>query len=147
MPVLRNQRRELFAQEMAKAKTATEAMAVAGFSDPRNSTRLMKIDEIQCRIVELSERGAARAEMTIAVTLDSLMRELEEARQLAFARGQASAAVSATVGKARLAGLIIERREVGQPGQFDGMTDEQLVEEATRRAKELGLSFRPQKAH
>ena len=46
MLVLRNPRHEKFAQEIAKAKTATAAMAAAGYSDPRNSTRLTKNDEI-----------------------------------------------------------------------------------------------------
>ena len=47
MPILRNPRHEKFAQEIAKAKTATAAMAAAGYSDPRNSTRLTKNDEIR----------------------------------------------------------------------------------------------------
>ena len=80
MPVLRNPRYEIFAQEMAKAKTATAAMATAGYSDPRNSTRLTKNDEIRRRIEELKERGAARAEVSVA----SLLSELEEARLLAL---------------------------------------------------------------
>ena len=135
MPVLRNPRHEKFAQEIAKAKTATAAMAAAGYSDPRNSTRLTKNDEIRRRIDELKERGAARAEVSVASVLD----ELEEARQLALKRGQVSAAVQASMGKARILGLIIDRREVGDPGAFDDKTDEELMEEAKRRAAALGL--------
>ena len=82
MPVLRNPRHEKFAQEIAKAKTATAAMAAAGYSDPRNSTRLMKNDEIRRRIDELKERGAARAEVSVASLLD----ELEEAAARTEAR-------------------------------------------------------------
>jgi phage terminase small subunit len=52
-----------------------------------------------------------------AVTAASLTEELEEARALAVAEKQSSAAVSATMGKARINGLIVERREVGG---FDG---------------------------
>ena len=135
MPVLRNPRHEKFAQEIAKAKTATAAMAAAGYSHPRNSTRLTKNDEIRRRIDELKERGAARAEVSVASVLD----ELEEARQLALKRGQVSAAVQASMGKARILGLIIDRREVGDPGAFDDKTDEELMEEAKRRAAALGL--------
>ena len=36
-------------------------------------------------------------------------------------------------------GLIIDRREVGDPGAFDGKTDEELMEEARNRAAALGL--------
>ena len=136
MPVLRNPRHEKFAQEIAKAKTATAAMAAAGYSDPRNSTRLTKNDEIRRRIEELKERGAARAEVSVA----SLLGELEEARLLALKLGQASAAVAATMGKAKICGLIVDRREVGDAGAFDDMTDEELVREATRMARELGIA-------
>jgi|RhiMetdeSRZDD1v2_1073273.scaffolds.fasta_scaffold3392457_1 hypothetical protein len=38
--------------------------------------------------------------------------------------------VMATLGKAKILGLIIDRREVGEAGAFDNMTDEQLIEEA-----------------
>ena len=40
----------------------------------------------------------------------------------------------------RVLGLIIDRREVGDVGAFDGFTDEQLVEEAAKRARELGIA-------
>ena len=42
--------------------------------------------------------------------------------------------------KAKICGLIIDHREVGDVGAFDGFTDEQLVEEAVRRARELGIA-------
>jgi len=134
--MLQNPRHERFAQEIAKAKTATAAMAAAGYTDPRNSTRLMKNDEIRRRIDELKERGAARAEVSVA----SILGELEEARQLALKLGQASAAVAATMGKAKITGRIIDRREVGEAGAFDALTDEQLVEEAVRLARSLGFA-------
>ena len=137
MPVLRNPRHEKFAQEIAKAKTATAAMAAAGYSDPRNSTRLTKNDEIRCRIEELKERGAARAEVSVA----SLLAELEIAtRVLALKLGQASAAVQCSMGKAKILGLIIDRREVGDAGAFDDMTDEELISAAARMARELGIA-------
>jgi hypothetical protein len=50
--------------------------------------------------------------------------------------------------KAKIIGLVIDRREVGDVGAFDGLTDEQLIREATRRARELGLGIQPSnKAH
>ena len=44
-----------------------------------------------------------------------------------------------TMGKAKILGLIIDRREVGDAGAFDHLTDEQLMEEAKKRAKALGF--------
>ena len=139
MPVLRNQRRELFAQEIAKGKTATQAMQAANYSDPRNSTRLTKNDEIRRRVDELKERGAIRAEVTIA----SLVQELEDARQLAVERGQAAAAVAAIMGKAKITGQIIDRAEVGQPDEFEQMTDEELRKYIADNLDLLGLSVQP----
>jgi hypothetical protein len=65
---------------------------------------------------------------------------LEEARQFAIEKGNPGAVVSAIVAKARVTGNIIDRREVGPAGAFDGMTDEELVAEAVRRARELGIA-------
>lgn len=45
------------------------------------------------------------------VTLESLLAELEEARSLAMTEKQSSAAVSATMGKAKLTGLLVEKLE------------------------------------
>ena len=42
--------------------------------------------------------------------------------------------------KAKILGLIIDRREVGNVGPFDGFTDEQLVEDAVKRARALGIA-------
>ena len=110
MPILRNQRHEAFAQALAKGKTATEAMAMVGYADPRNSTRLTKNDEIRCRVEELQSVGASRAEVTIT----SLLAELERARLLAIKNGQAAAAVAASMAKAKLSGLPTDGDHVGQ---------------------------------
>jgi hypothetical protein len=50
-----------------------------------------------------------------------------------------SAMTMATIGMARVLGLIIDRREVGDVGAFAGHTDEELMQEAQERAKRLGL--------
>jgi hypothetical protein len=132
MAILPNARREKFEQELAKGNSASEAMREAGYSDPRNSTRLTKNDEIRKRVLELQFDGAVRAEVTIA----SLVDELEQARALAMAKGQAGAAVAATMGKAKITGLAVERAEIGQPGDFAGARS---IEEIVERIRaELG---------
>lgn len=45
------------------------------------------------------------------ITVDDLVKELEEARKLAFETDKAAAAVSATMGKAKLLGLVVEKQE------------------------------------
>src|SRR5512135_903969 len=115
MPVLKNPRWERLAQELAQNKTATEAMQLAGYSDPRNSTRLTKKEEIRRRIDELQSRGAERAEVSVA----SLLAELEDARQKASNLDQLSAAVRAIEAKATVSGLLVQKIEIGGPGSFD----------------------------
>lgn len=132
MSALRNARHEAFAQALAKGKSATDAMKAAGYSDPRNSSRLTKNDEIQRRVAELQERGAKKVE----VTVESLTAELEEARAIALKEKQSSAAVSATMGKAKLFGLGVERRHhSGQvtvlnvtPDQLRTLNDDELAD-------------------
>ncbi len=123
MPILTNSRREKFAQEFAKGKSATEAMREAGYTDPRNSTRLTKNDEVRRRVKELQNRGAIRTEVTVG----SLVAELEDARQLAIRSKQASAAVAATMGKAKVTGQIVDRAEVGKPGELGLETAEECA--------------------
>jgi hypothetical protein len=65
--------------------------------------------------------------------------ELERAHQVAEEAKNGSAMAMATLGKAKILGLIIDRREVGDVGAFDHLTDEQLVEEAAKRARMLGI--------
>ena len=47
---------------------------------------------------------------------------------------------TATLGKAKILGLIMDRREVGDVGAFDHLTDEELVALAAKKARELGIA-------
>jgi len=135
MPILQNPRHEKFAQELAAGKSAAEAYERAGYvKNSGNCIRLKGNERVAARVAEIQYGGAVRAELTIASLLD----ELEEARKLALKHRQPSAAVQATMGKAKILGLIVDRREVGEVGAFDHMTDEELMEEARKRAA-LGL--------
>lgn len=107
MPALQNPKHERFAQAIAQGKTQTEAMEAVGYSDPRNSTRLMKNDEIRARIAELQNAGSLRVEVTIA----SLIQEADEIQRAAMADKQHSAATAALTAKAKLAGLWVDRSE------------------------------------
>src|SRR5262245_40019003 len=70
------------------------------------------------------------------------MEELEQARKQAAEINQPSAAVSATVAKAKLAGLVVDRKEVGKPGEFDGMNVDELREHVGRAIEKLALALR-----
>lgn len=146
MPTLRNQRHERFAQALAKGKSATEAYAEAGYSSDRgNATRLTANDSIKSRVAEIQGRSAKKAE----VTVDTLAAELEEARGLALKEKQSSAAVQATMGKAKLFGLGVENRKLSGTLQvvtitaekLDGLTEDELaaLEAAYPVLQKLGL--------
>lgn len=59
----------------------------------------------------VSELQAAATERCI-VTVASITQELEEARTLALQEAQASAAVSASMGKAKLHGFLVDKRDL-----------------------------------
>lgn len=137
---LRNPRRERLAQALATGATATDALAEAGYSDPRNSTRLTKNDEIRRRVAELQERAAAKAVMTI----DDLVADLEEARAMAHEKGQASAAVQATMGKAKILGFLVDHVVADVKHSFTDLSDEELDREIAALHE---MASKPAKTH
>jgi phage terminase small subunit len=128
MPALKNPRYERFAQLLASGKTATGAHEEAGFKRSRhNASHLAAKPEIGARVQQITTVAAERA----VVTVESLIAEAEEARAAAMADGQYAAAVAAIKEKGVLSGKRIERRETGEPGEFQWMeraSEQQLVE-------------------
>jgi hypothetical protein len=133
VPALKNPRYEKFALGLFEGKTADEAYAVAGYKPNRGNATTLKAN--QSIIKRLRELQDARTERTL-VTVDSLTDELEEARAMALSEKQSSAAVAATMGKAKLHGLVIDKKQLtgarGGPVQIadlsrlKGMTTEEL---------------------
>lgn len=111
MGALSNTRHERFAQELAKGKSAAQAYIAAGYSaNDGNAIRLKGNERVAARVAEIRERGAIRAEVTVA----TLIEELEQARKAALSADtpQSSAAVAASLGKAKLLGLIVDKSSV-----------------------------------
>ena len=79
-----------------------------------SACQLLRRPKVKARIWELQTQIARRS----AVTLDTLLDDLEAARERAHELGQPSAAIAATMGKARLLGLLVDRKEHGAPGEF-----------------------------
>ena len=99
----------------------------------------MKPETVNRKAFDLLENGkiGARVQQLQAehrrahnVTIESLTKELEEARTLAIANGQASAAVQATMGIAKLHGLLVDRAEVKT-------TNDMTLAEVRARIKEI----------
>lgn len=79
------------------------------------ASRCLADVKVQSRVIELQ----AQARLLSLVSVGSLTQELEDARLKAMADDKgASAAVSATMGKAKLHGLLVEKAEVtGKDGK------------------------------
>lgn len=96
-------------------------------------------DKIRARIQELQDRNLKRHD----VTVDSLVGELEEARAIALQTEQASAAVSATMGKAKLHGLLVDNVKAelsgkdGKPIEWREVSDDEI----NARIAELSLKI------
>ncbi len=122
-------KQQRFAEEYVIDHNATQAAIRAGYS-PKTAysqgQRLLKNVEV----AEAVRAKEVRLSRKIEVTVASLTAELEEARALAMANGQASAAVQATMGKAKLHGLLVDRSEVKT-------TSEMSLEQARERIKEI----------
>lgn len=86
---------------------AYDASCMKPESVHRKAKELLDNGKIAARLDELRAEHAKRH----SVTVESLLRELEEARVAALAAEtvQASAATAATMGKAKLAGLLTDR--------------------------------------
>jgi nitroreductase len=123
MPVLDNPRWELAAQEVAKGKTQLEAIEAAGYAPhDSNAARLIGNDRVKLRIRELQEQAA----MSISITLEGQIAELEEVLEQSRLLKQCSAAIAAIREQNELAGLRVQRTELKTVDQFDSMSDEEL---------------------
>lgn len=136
MPPLENARHERFAQELAKGKTADEAYQLAGYKENRhNASRLRTNETIARRIEELQERVATRTVVTVASITEDLLRIAMKAEAM-DTPAALNVARNAKMDAAKLNGLVIDRKEVGAPGEFDDKSVDELrkiVEEGAKR--------------
>ncbi|HEL4296699.1 TPA: terminase small subunit [Stenotrophomonas maltophilia] len=112
-------KKKLFVAEYLKDHNGTQAAIRTGYSPKtakQQGSRLLAEPRIQAAVRAGQQKVAKKAE----VTVDSLMKELEDARKLALKEKQVSAAVTATMGKGKLAGLLVEKhKHSGAIGTYD----------------------------
>jgi hypothetical protein len=119
MAPLKNVRHERYVQALFEGKPASTAYEEAGYvANDGNAIRLKGNEKVQARLRELQETVAKETK----VTVESICKELDAANEVARAKGQAAAMVSASALRAKLAGLLTERVEIGAPGAFDKAT-------------------------
>ena len=106
-------KQELFAQAYLETSNASEAYKRAYNTQAnantinRKASQLLKHPEVIKLLADLQAEHRQRHKLTI----DDVIAELEEARQTAKQVGNASAMVSATMGKAKVLGLVVDKQE------------------------------------
>jgi hypothetical protein len=143
MPVLKNSKREAFAQALARGLPIRAAYVEAGYMDHKsNAISLSRTSIVQARVhelrpdlpvvidptplktlshaIEAHSRQMAQTEAALLpaegpATVERLLKELELARTLAMAEGQTRAAIAATMEKAKLQGFNDGRRQPDVP--------------------------------
>lgn len=111
-------KQEAFALAYVETGNASEAYRRAYDCAPTTKTEtinnkahaLLKKGEVRARVEQLQSKAVERHEITV----DDLIRELEEARTAASnqEKPQAAAMVAATLGKAKLLGLLTDKTEL-----------------------------------
>ena len=111
--------------------TNTECALRAGYSHPAEvATQLLrhpKYVHVQAKIRQLQEGEQKKYE----ITFERVARDLQEIRDRAVEDGKYSAAVQAELGRAKLAGLMVEKKEI-KHGRIDQM-DRDEVESRLRK--------------
>ena len=123
MPALRSPRRERFAREYIKTGIGSEAYRRAYERQQRdataraNASRLLTIDCVSHRVSELREQAMKRADITI----DKILSDYQYALEMAKEQAKPNDITNAATAQAKLVGLLRERVEAGNVGDFDGM--------------------------
>jgi len=99
-------------------RTAYDCSRMTSLSVTSSASRLAAQPNIAAVLAKERERVALAVVKATAYTMQDAMDEANQARELAHSVGQAGAAVSAVTLRAKLAGHLIERKEV-RIGQLD----------------------------
>ena len=125
-------KRELVAQGIAAGKTVERAMLDAGYSEKSakvgmirhgkgNWVAPMDHPEIGPRVEAIREGARRQASVTTA----DIARQLDEDREFAYKEKKPSAAIQATMGKAKVLGLIVDKMDLTMK-PIKEMTEDEL---------------------
>lgn len=168
MPALDNAQHELFAQQIAKGSSQRDAYKAAGYkvkSDAAadaNASRLLSTDKVSARVRELqefiSERTVEKSAVSKAWVIAKLVENVERAMQGEAVldaqgtptgewkyNGNVANRALELIGKEQ--GMFVDRKEVGSPGDFDQMSEDELsaaIAEQTRELAEMDPAFAAQ---
>lgn len=130
MPALANKRQEAFCQLVKQRVPKLKAYVLAGYNYNEGAPyRLAENVRVKRRLNEIT-KGLA---MKTRVTVETITSELDRIAAGAEAAQQFGAASGAVVAKAKLHGLLIDRKESGGPGDFSTLTS---VEDVLAKVRE-----------
>lgn len=173
MPALRNARHEAVAQGIVEGKTKTQAYRDAGFNgtNPGSVHAVTNRPDVEERVHELTaarhqrairsderaiEKASISKEWIVQRAKYVVDRAVRGTKPIYDATGQPigwlpsasdnGAAIDGLALLARMGGFLIERHEVGAPGDFSRMTDEELNAELIEVGQSIGLTDQALKA-
>src|ERR1700690_2535043 len=131
---LSNVKHEQFCQLVAAGMPVEDAYSKVGYvANPANGRKLRIKASVKARLEWLlasaanrTMNAAARSFDRMSYTREDAMRECEVAMELAKETKNSTGYIAAVTLRSKLSALLIERKEVGGPGDFEGMTDDEL---------------------
>ena len=158
MPALKNIRHEKFIREYLKTDFNGAEAYRRVYPGHRpdiacvSACQLLRRPKVRERLQEVQAALIKRSDITV----DKILTEYEEARKLAVKQEKPEAMLNASEKKAKLVGLLVNRTEVGNAGDFEQMTDISQILEKVRQeagleaaealAKAFGLDANPNEA-
>jgi len=111
-------KQERFAEALLETRSQSEAYRIA-YNAENMTPESIKVEacvtankpQVVAHVAQLKAELRARHDISV----DTLTEELDENRRLAFEERAPSAAIQATMGKAKLHGLLVDKREVSTP--------------------------------
>ena len=97
------------------------------------ASRLLKNSKVAARIAAIRATAEQAVVERLVYTKEVAMAELDRAMQLAYAAGSAAPVVTAIRLKCELNRLIVKQEEIGKPGEFDSLSDDETCVLAARR--------------
>lgn len=121
---LKNARHEKFVRNRLKGMSVNKAYTSAGYKPNRhNAARLLNTNEhLQARLAHLQGQTAQRAVFTVR----DMANQLDEDRAFAQKQKSSSAMVQASMGKAKVLGLVVNKHLLGMKN-LDDMTEDELA--------------------
>ncbi len=122
-------RQEAFARAYVETGNASEAYRRAGYSQAQSDEAIHQnacklLAKVLPRVEQLQQKVIERHD----VTIDTIAGMLKEDRELARGSKQAGPAVTATMGLAKLYGLITDKRELTVKTGAEDLDDSELAD-------------------